>query len=83
MKQRFVLVVGAGPRGQEFAATLESHRELGLAITGFLDDDPALVLPDRWRFRGRFADLEAVLQSDVIDEVAICLPFSRWDLVAR
>jgi hypothetical protein len=54
----------------------------GFAITGFLDDDPALVLPDRWRFRGRFADLEAVLQSDVIDEVTISLPFLRWDLVA-
>ena len=27
---RYVLVVGAGPRGQAFAATLENHHELGL-----------------------------------------------------
>ena len=82
LNQRFVLVVGAGPRGQEFAAKLEGHRELGLAVTGFLDDDRSFELPGRWRLRGGFADLEAVLESDVIDEVAICLPFSRWDLVA-
>ena len=82
LNQRFVLVVGAGPRGQAFAAKLESHRELGLAVTGFLDDDQSFTLPGRWRYRGGFADLEAVLESDVIDEVAVCLPFSRWDLVA-
>ena len=65
LNQRFVLVVGAGPRGQAFAAKLESHRELGLAVTGFLDDDRSFELPGRWRYRGGFADLEAVLESDV------------------
>ncbi len=38
---RFVLVLGAGPRGQAFAAKLEGHRELGLRVIGFLDADPA------------------------------------------
>ena len=42
MNGRFVLVVGAGPRGQAFAATMEAHRELGLRVIGMLDDDPAL-----------------------------------------
>jgi exopolysaccharide biosynthesis polyprenyl glycosylphosphotransferase len=82
LNQRFVLVVGAGARGQAFAAKLEGHRELGLAVAGFLDDDQSFALPGRWRYRGGFADLEAVLQGEVIDEVAVCLPFSRWDLVA-
>jgi len=81
LNQRFVLVVGAGERAQAFAAKLESHRELGLAVVGFIDDDQALDLPGRWRYRGRFEDLEDVLKSNVIDEVAVCLPFSRWDLV--
>ncbi len=35
-----VLVLGAGPRGQMFAAKLEGHRELGLRVEGFLDDSP-------------------------------------------
>ncbi len=81
LNQRFVLVVGAGSRAQAFAAKLESHRELGLAVIGFLDDDQDFDLPGTWRYRGRFADLETVLKSNIIDEVAVCLPFSRWDLV--
>ena len=79
--QRYVLVVGAGPRGQSFARTLEGHRELGLLVVGFLDDDQTNELPGSWRYRGRFDDLEAVLTTNVVDEVAVCLPFSRWDLV--
>ena len=31
---RYVLVVGAGPRGQSFATTMESHQELGLKVIG-------------------------------------------------
>jgi exopolysaccharide biosynthesis polyprenyl glycosylphosphotransferase len=79
--QRFVLVVGAGPRGQAFATRLEDHRELGLKVLGFLDDDQSFELPRRWTYAGRFEDIERVLRDGVIDEVAVCLPFSRWDLV--
>ena len=81
LNQRFVLVVGGGPRAQAFAAKLESHSELGLVVVGFLDDDQDFELPGSWRYRGRFSDLEDVLKSTVIDEVAVCLPFSRWELV--
>ena len=81
LNQRFVLVVGAGPRAQAFAAKLESHRELGLIVVGFMDDDQGFELHGGWRYRGRFADLADVLKANVIDEVAVCLPFSRWDLV--
>ena len=68
------LIVGAGPRGQAFAAQLEDHRELGLQVRGFVDDEhvrPAARLeapraarehrdlpPRRRRRRGR--DLPAV-----------------------
>src|SRR3954453_21824514 len=44
---RHFLVVGAGPRGQAFAGKLEDHRELGLEVIGFLDDD-AYELPRGW-----------------------------------
>ncbi|MGD8486129.1 MAG: sugar transferase [Chloroflexota bacterium] len=75
---RYVLVVGAGPRGQSFAATLQGHRELGLVIIGFLDDDAAYAHDARWPWLGRLADLERIMAEHVIDEVAICLPFSQW-----
>jgi exopolysaccharide biosynthesis polyprenyl glycosylphosphotransferase len=78
---RFVLVLGAGPRGQAFAAKLEGHKELGLRVVGFLDDSPAFDLPGGWRYLGTLEALEEVLHSRVIDEVAICLPFSQWSLI--
>ncbi|HYK94606.1 MAG TPA: sugar transferase [Candidatus Dormibacteraeota bacterium] len=75
---RFVLIVGAGERAQSFAAKLESHRELGLRILGFIDDAPHR-LRTGWRRLGTFDDLETILHSEAIDEVAICLPYSDWD----
>ncbi len=81
LNRRFVLVVGAGPRGQKFASTLEAHRDLGLEIAGFLDDDRSFDLPRGWKYLGGLEDIEQVLREKVIDEVAICLPFSQWALV--
>ena len=75
---RYVLVVGAGPRGQSFATTMESHQELGLKVIGVLDDDPDFAAGSRWPWLGRLADIEQVMADHVIDEVAICLPFSQW-----
>jgi exopolysaccharide biosynthesis polyprenyl glycosylphosphotransferase len=77
---RYVLVVGAGPRAQAFAAKLEDHRELGLRIRGFLDDQP-FDLPRGWKYLGPLDQIEHYLHDDVIDEVAICLPRSLWDRV--
>jgi exopolysaccharide biosynthesis polyprenyl glycosylphosphotransferase len=79
--QRYVLVLGTGPRAQDFARKLEEHRELGLRIRGFLDDSRAFPLPDAWNYLGRIEDLEEVLHTQVVDEVAICLPFSQWNLI--
>jgi exopolysaccharide biosynthesis polyprenyl glycosylphosphotransferase len=78
---RFVLVLGAGPRGQMFAAKLESHRELGLRVVGFLDDSQAFELPGGWQHLGTLEALESVLHTRVVDEVVICLPFSQWSLI--
>jgi exopolysaccharide biosynthesis polyprenyl glycosylphosphotransferase len=81
MNGRFVLVAGAGPRGREFATILGAHRELGLRIVGFIDDDPAVAQGAPWPWLGRLADLERVLADRVVDEVAICLPFSQWQYI--
>jgi exopolysaccharide biosynthesis polyprenyl glycosylphosphotransferase len=75
---RYVLVAGAGPRGQTFATMLEDHRELGLRVLGFVDDDP-YELPRGWKVLGPLEAIERFLHEEVIDEVAICLPFSQWD----
>ena len=78
---RFVLVLGAGPRGQSFAAKLEAHRELGLQVVGFLDDDASFATSTRWAYLGPLERLETILHEQVIDEVVICLPFTQWPLI--
>ena len=78
---RHVLVLGGGPRGQAFAKKLEEHRTLGLRVMGFLDDDPAFSPAPRWRYLGGLDRLEEILHGDVVDEVAVCLPFTQWNLI--
>ena len=78
---RNVLVLGAGARGQAFARKLEDHRELGLRVIGFLDASDEFDPPGQWDRLGTLDDLEKVLHERVVDEVAICLPFSQWSLI--
>jgi hypothetical protein len=78
--RRYVLVVGAGPRGQAFAKKLVAHRELGLKVIGFLDDRVSWT-PLPWPVLGRLDQIEAILHDRVIDEVAICLPYNQWNKV--
>src|SRR5437867_2821943 len=74
--QRFVLVVGTGPRAQAFARKLEDHRELGLRVLGFVDDEVHSSFSAPWRYVGSLDQIEDLLHKEVIDEVAICLPFA-------
>jgi exopolysaccharide biosynthesis polyprenyl glycosylphosphotransferase len=77
---RYVLIVGTNPRAQAFAAQLADHRELGLQIRGFVDDQPA-ELPRGWKYLGPLERIETYLHDDVVDEVAICLPFTDMDRI--
>jgi len=76
--QRYVLVVGTGPRGQAFAAKLEGHTELGLRVIGFVDDERQPSFTGRWRYLGMLGQIEELLHTEVIDEVALCLPYADW-----
>jgi exopolysaccharide biosynthesis polyprenyl glycosylphosphotransferase len=79
--RRFMLVVGSGGRALSFARKVEEHRELGLEIRGFLDDGSPATLPAGWRRLGDLEDIERILNTEVVDEVAVCLPFWQWDKV--
>jgi exopolysaccharide biosynthesis polyprenyl glycosylphosphotransferase len=78
---RFVVIVGAGPRGQAFARRLAEHPELGLNVLGYVDDEATFDLAADAPLLGRLDDLPTILHERVVDEVAICLPFSQWNLV--
>ncbi len=78
---RFVLVVGAGPFAEEFANRLEGATDLGLRVIGHLrapgeeDANPARPVI------GDLDEVEAVLHSRVVDEIAVCMPVSDWNYV--
>jgi exopolysaccharide biosynthesis polyprenyl glycosylphosphotransferase len=79
---RYMLVLGANARAKAFADLVECHAELGLVVIGHLKADPSDggVVLDR-PLLGMLDDLEAVLHSRIVDEVAVCLPFSMEDLI--
>ncbi len=87
---RYVLIVGDGPAAHEFGGMLERYAYLGLRVAGYLadpgPDDPrpgsapavdgssAEAIPAPTGTLGRIGQIETVLHSIVVDEVAICLP---------
>ncbi len=71
---RFMLVLGTTPQSQVFADMVEAHPTLGLRVIGHLSEaesQPALVTRPTL---GTLDQIEDVLHSQVVDEVAICLP---------
>jgi exopolysaccharide biosynthesis polyprenyl glycosylphosphotransferase len=81
---RYMLILGANPGAQAFADLVESHAELGLVVVGHLKADAS----DRGAvlerpLLGMIDDLEQVLHSQIVDEVAICLPFAKDVLIEQ
>ena len=82
---RFILVLGSNGRAQAFADMVESHHELGLKVVGHLapEGEPrTLTRP----ILGTVDDIEEILHTNVVDEVAICLPITQAthiDAIAR
>ncbi|MES1245964.1 MAG: undecaprenyl-phosphate glucose phosphotransferase [Acidobacteriota bacterium] len=71
-----ILVIGAGALGREITLKLLGHRDLGLQVVGFLDDDPGkagttvLDVP----VLGTLRQAEEILHDWNIDQVYIALP---------
>jgi exopolysaccharide biosynthesis polyprenyl glycosylphosphotransferase len=81
---RYMLVLGANARAKSFADLVESHTELGLIVIGHLqagptDDGVHLGRP----CLGQIDDLETILHGQIVDEVAICLPFAQEELIEQ
>lgn len=78
--RRFLLLVGGGGRGRRLLKRLGRHPELGIEVIGYLEDDSsAEARVDGLPHLGPVADLEAVLHTRVVDEVAVCLPLAALD----
>lgn len=80
---RFMLVIGTGHLAQHFATRIAAHPGLGLQIIGHLsapgETDPVVTMP----ILGGVDDIEEVLHSRVVDEVAVCLPATAANQLER
>jgi exopolysaccharide biosynthesis polyprenyl glycosylphosphotransferase len=71
---RYMLVAGAGQLAQDFADRVESHPGLGLQIIGHLAAPEERERTVTRPILGSIDEIEEVLHSRVVDEVAVCLP---------
>jgi exopolysaccharide biosynthesis polyprenyl glycosylphosphotransferase len=71
---RYMLVAGTGQLAQDFADRVERHAGLGMRIIGHLaapgETEHSVTRP----ILGSVDDIEEILHSRVVDEVAVCLP---------
>ena len=71
---RYMLIAGTGRLAQDFADRVESHPGLGMQIIGHLsapgERRPVVSRP----ILGSVEDIESIFHSQVVDEVAVCLP---------
>jgi exopolysaccharide biosynthesis polyprenyl glycosylphosphotransferase len=73
---RYMLIAGTGSLANDFADRVEARTNLGIRVIGHLavpGDVPTTVSRP---ILGTLDDIEAVLHSRVVDEVAVCLPAS-------
>ena len=72
--RRYMLVAGAGQLAQDFADRVESHPGLGLKIIGHISAPEERVINVTRPVLGSIDEIESILHSRVVDEVAVCLP---------
>jgi exopolysaccharide biosynthesis polyprenyl glycosylphosphotransferase len=81
MNSRFMLVVGTSPAAVAFADRVERHRELGLRVMGHIGLESNGASAGDRPVLGTIGDIERILHSEVVDEIAICLPPASLHLV--
>jgi exopolysaccharide biosynthesis polyprenyl glycosylphosphotransferase len=78
---RYMLVLGTNARAVEFAQRIMENPELGYRLLGFVDDDwPGMIALQKIGFKvvTDYTGLAEYLRRNVVDEVAIYLPFGSF-----
>jgi exopolysaccharide biosynthesis polyprenyl glycosylphosphotransferase len=78
---RRVLLAGCGDLAQAVAERVFAHRELGLELVGWVDEDshaPGAMDPQFERL-GRLGDVAAVIRDRSVDQIFLALPLSRHE----
>ena len=71
-----LLIIGGGARSERLIKTISRKNELGYRILGYLDSTPSFSQRKLGEasWLGKFEDLRAIIDRQVVDEVAIALP---------
>jgi exopolysaccharide biosynthesis polyprenyl glycosylphosphotransferase len=69
-----LLLIGGGPRGQQFIARLLERPDLGYRVLGYVDSANANGALAGLRQLGKLEDLPTIIAAEVIDEVVVALP---------
>jgi len=77
---RRVLIIGAGRIGEELAERIEQHKNLGLVLVGFLDDDPAK-RAENTEILGTLEQVRNVINQYNVDDVVLTLPARAYQRV--
>ncbi len=76
INKKTLLVIGGGNRAKKLIEKMTGKAELGYDVLGYLDSAPLFsrrrVAGSPWL--GEFEDLQRIINTEVIDEVAIALP---------
>jgi len=79
---RYILVIGTGPAARRFADRIERRRALGLRVIGHLALEPGgPQTTGRRPVLGLVDEVEDIIHSRVVDEIAICLPSEHVALI--
>jgi exopolysaccharide biosynthesis polyprenyl glycosylphosphotransferase len=78
---RYLLILGTNPRALEFARRISASPERGYRLLGFVDDEWVGLTEFRrsgFPIVSSYATLAEFLRNNVVDEVAIFLPFGSF-----
>ncbi len=78
---RFIVIVGTNSRALRFARIIQSRKELGYRIRGFVDmlwSGSGMVQKEGYSLLGGFGDFGSIISDKVVDEVMICLPLRSF-----
>jgi exopolysaccharide biosynthesis polyprenyl glycosylphosphotransferase len=70
---RFILIVGTNQRAYDIETWINSHKEEGYRVKGYLDD-LTYHLKESVQILGKLSDFSDIIRSTIIDEVFIVLP---------
>jgi len=80
---KYILIIGAGTLGVEFAQKIFNNPELGYVIIGFLDDEKENEVLNGKKVLGKIEDLDGILKIHRLDEVIIAIKLEEYKSISK